>query len=424
MRPRRTRSWLLIGILVCGVVLAAVIGPTLMYRMILWAWTGQTHDVAMTPHAPIGLVPKGVAAQTLAGHKGGTRALAFFPDGKHLASGGDDHIIRIWDLERHTSRAVEGHDGPVYALAISPDGRRMVSAGADLVARLWDVSSGKVLALLEGHTASIRAVAFLPNDRALTASDDGTLRMWNLRDEQQLKQLEGHENAVQGMSVSADGTRAASVDADGMVCLWDLNRGERVWSFRLAADEEPAAAQPIVPTVPAALVFSSDGQKLWTLYGRLEAATVNGWDVATRKPLPGWESAMRANYLRLSADGQHLLIVIEDEANVYRAMASDQPEYQARVNNPVAGPTLSQQDFQALATQPADGGKEMPEALRKLFADGIRQAELMPHPCAAAISADGNRVAVGLQQGLLVTPQSRSIDTPMPGKIVIFDRPR
>ena len=431
MRQKRTRTWVLIGTVACGVALTAILGPTLIYRAILWAWTGQTHDVPLAPPPPIEQIPQGISARRLGGHKGATRALAFFPDGKQLASAGDDHIIRIWDLERHTSRAVEGHDGPVYALAVSPDGTRMLSGGADLVARLWDVSSGKALALLEGHTAAVRAVAFLPHDRALTAGDDGTLRLWDLRDEQQLKELEGHANAVAAMSTSADGTEAASIDTDGVVCLWDLNRCERVWTFRPAPETEDSTTEQVGPpgqhvqqNVPPALLLSPDGHTLWTLYGGSEAATVGAWDVATRKPLAGWDASLRADYIGLSPDAQHLLLVSGDEASVFKARSAQPAEYQARVNNPTLPPEETVELFQSLATQPAADSKDPPEAVRKLFGEMMRQAEKTPHPCAAALSADGNRVAVGLRRGIpLLTADPRNAGQPTPGGILVFDRP-
>ena len=74
-----------------------------------------------------------------------------------------------------------GHKGEVYFVTFSPDGKRIATAGQDHTARIWDAENGKLVAILKGHTDDVNWISFSPRDPriVLTASDDKTVRIWN-----------------------------------------------------------------------------------------------------------------------------------------------------------------------------------------------------------------------------------------------------
>jgi WD40 repeat protein len=104
-------------------------------------------------------------------------AIAFSPDGKTLAAGGEAGIIHLWNLATHTHRADMRSDGhAILSLAFSPDGTRLAAglAGTPRV-DLWHIKSGKRLAALAlpSDSQSVGDLAFSPDQRTLAAAGMG-----------------------------------------------------------------------------------------------------------------------------------------------------------------------------------------------------------------------------------------------------------
>jgi hypothetical protein len=81
--------------------------------------------------------------RTLEAHKGWVRAVAVSPDGKTLASCGNDNAIRLWKADDGTAiRTLEGHTSHVYNIAFHPDGTRLASCDLKGVVKDWNLKTG------------------------------------------------------------------------------------------------------------------------------------------------------------------------------------------------------------------------------------------------------------------------------------------
>ena len=63
---------------------------------------------------------------------------------------------------------------------MAPDGRTLATGGLDQVVKLWDVGSGQEAEGLRGHSSRITSLAYAPDGKTLASgSQDGTVRIWN-----------------------------------------------------------------------------------------------------------------------------------------------------------------------------------------------------------------------------------------------------
>jgi WD40 repeat protein len=181
----------------------------------------------------------GKAGLKLEGPRDWLLAVAVSLDGKAVAAGGFDGKLYLWDAASGNGAAeVAAHAPPapnapapaanvVSAVAFSPDGKLVAVGGSDAGVYLFQAADGKFVRAMApapaAHTRTVTALTFHPTEPLLvSASKDRTLRLWNPNDGKLYKALDGHAAWVQGVTIGPQATRLASVSADGTVRLWEL----------------------------------------------------------------------------------------------------------------------------------------------------------------------------------------------------------
>jgi len=157
-------------------------------------------------------------------------SVAFGAEGRLLASGEQEHVVRVWDVDSRKQLWENGtrHTDAVYSVAFSPDGTRLASGGYDGRVVLWNVPKNTWLPSPE-RVSRVTSVAFSPNGRLVAIGYlDNSVRLWDTHGTT-LRTLGEHGSSVETVAFSPDGRFVASSGLDKIVRLWDVESRDEVW---------------------------------------------------------------------------------------------------------------------------------------------------------------------------------------------------
>ena len=164
---------------------------------------------------------RGTAAPVVRAHESDVATVAFSPDGRRLATGDNDGVVRVWSLRAPRASVLVGHDGKVTSVAFSPDGRSLVTGGVDETARIWDVRTGRETAELRGHNGLVLGVAFDPSGKKVVTGADRSIRTWAVAADP-VRVVLDTKNGLRVNDVAFDdsGRRLVTAGNDRKVRLW------------------------------------------------------------------------------------------------------------------------------------------------------------------------------------------------------------
>jgi WD40 repeat protein len=167
---------------------------------------------------------------TFTGHTSFVWAVDFSPDGKLLASSGEDGTIRLWNMEDGSPGPIlRGHTKLVTAMAFSPNGQRLASVSKDGSLQLWDVASGD--RLNKAPIDNTYAVDWTPDSEYVAStSGDQSIHIIDADTATTVRTIKMLDYSY-ALAISPNGQLIAGGCHGTAVCLWDFQTGTQLAEF-------------------------------------------------------------------------------------------------------------------------------------------------------------------------------------------------
>lgn len=187
---------------------------------------------------------------TLEGHQGNVTGIAWHCDMQWLVSGGEDGLLKIWDLRTSRATRIYDHRGPVNDVVVHPNQGELVSCDQNGSVKVWDLGqNGCSHELVPEEGVPIRSVTVAADGSCLVAGNNtGKVYVWrfvngsyephqqiappspaaagDFTELQPVTTFQAHEKYLTRVLLSPDVRHLATCSADATVKIWSTSRYE------------------------------------------------------------------------------------------------------------------------------------------------------------------------------------------------------
>jgi serine-threonine kinase receptor-associated protein len=195
---------------------------------------------------------------TFVGHKGAVWAVHINSLATLVATGSADYTAKVWDALSGEEKQSFAHSRIIKSVNFSTDNKRLLSGGQDKILRIFDLEKPEADPLkLEGHADSIKNALWTSNNTTIVSGgQDSTLRIWDVRTLKEVKSI-NLKAPVGGIEVSLDGKHLTTA-AGREVSFWDIKTFELVKTYSMAGTDANSASLS-----PDGSTFVVGGSDFW-----------------------------------------------------------------------------------------------------------------------------------------------------------------